>query len=86
MNIPIRYTDEDLSIDLKRGCYNYRVKKFIPAVCDEKVPEYLDMSLKTAKKGDVFRVRDLEFPENVRPAVGVDVDSVVSLIKTPRGK
>mmetsp|Transcript_24493 Transcript_24493/g.40837 ORF Transcript_24493/g.40837 Transcript_24493/m.40837 type:complete len:257 (+) Transcript_24493:84-854(+) len=85
LRIPIEYINEDLSQDLRRGCFLIRVNHYIECVCDEEVPAKIVVDLSTAQKGDVLRLNALQLPPKVRPAKTVPLDFVLAVVKAGRG-
>jgi hypothetical protein len=85
VKIPIEYINTDLSNDLKKGCFIYRVNNYIECVCDEEVPKSIIVDAAEAMKGQVYRLNNLQFPPRVRPAKSVPPDFVACVVKTPKG-
>jgi hypothetical protein len=49
--IPIEYINEELCVDIKRGCYVIPVNKFIECHCDGDIPRTFVIDLASAKLG-----------------------------------
>lgn len=84
LRIPVKFLNEEESVDLKRGAHVVTVQNYLDCVCDGEIPEKLTIDLAEAKKGDVFRLSNLTLPPQVRPAKCVLPDTVFCIIKTFR--
>lgn len=85
LKIPIEFVNADQSADLKRGCFLFRVNKFLECICEGEVPSSIELDLTGAIKGQVFRINSpaLKLPPKVRPSPYVPSDFVLGIIKTP---
>ncbi len=83
MRIPLQYINEDLCVDLKRGCFLLRINRFVEVVVNDEdsMPKYINVDLSSGKKGAVLTVADMTFPDNVRPSHRVSDKFVAAVIK-----
>jgi ribosomal protein L25 (general stress protein Ctc) len=57
VRIPLEYINHDMSNDLKRGCFVYRINRFLECYCDaDYIPTSLKVDLTGKAKGDVIRI------------------------------
>ena len=45
LRIPLEYINHDMSNDLKRGCFVYRINRFLECYCTHDVPKTLQVSI-----------------------------------------
>eukprot|EP01038_Epipyxis_sp_PR26KG_P004081 gene4081-5827_t len=81
LKIPVKYINEDINVDLKRGCFIVRVNLCVECICDGVVPSFLIVDIGNAKKGDVLRLSSIKLPPSVRPAKSIPSDYVLGVIQ-----
>lgn len=88
LSIPIRFENEELNEDIKKGKSLVPVMDFIKCVCEDKVPEYFPIDITLTPTGGIFRVEHIVLPPGVN-FVTKDLNSLLrkplAVIKLPRG-
>eukprot|EP01041_Mallomonas_annulata_P007967 gene7967-16309_t len=74
MKIPFQFLNEEMSVDLKRGCFLVYVNTFVECVCDGDIPQYINVDVSGIKKADVIRLSSVTLPPGVRPTKSVSSD------------
>lgn len=83
MRIPFTFINTDLCVDLKRGSFLLRVNHFIECICEDpdKMPAFIEVDLSGAAKGSVLTLKNMVFPDGVRPSHRVPQGFVAGVIK-----
>jgi hypothetical protein len=86
MRIPITYVNEDLSTDLRRGCFVVMINRYVECVCQYEVPTTIVVDLTGVEKTDVIRLSNQVLPRGVRPSKKVPSDYILAVIQSAKTK
>ena len=85
VNVPVHFTDEDLSPGMKRGAVLNIVRHELELVCDAAlIPDEISISLKGLEVGDAIHIQDVTLPAGARSGV-TDRDFTIATLVAPSG-
>ena len=83
VNVPVHFTDEELSPGIKRGGVLNLVRHDLELICDAaEIPEQIDISLKGLDVGDSIHISNVTLPKGSKPAID-DRDFTIATIVAP---
>ncbi len=82
IRIPIRFINQEKSPIIKKGYLPIRINQFIECECRvDQLPDGVTIDMTGLDEKKTFRVKDIVFPEGVRPLPTISMDKIVAVIK-----
>eukprot|EP00602_Paraphysomonas_sp_CaronLab_P010127 CAMPEP_0185030140 /NCGR_PEP_ID=MMETSP1103-20130426/16926_1 /TAXON_ID=36769 /ORGANISM="Paraphysomonas bandaiensis, Strain Caron Lab Isolate" /LENGTH=202 /DNA_ID=CAMNT_0027565137 /DNA_START=226 /DNA_END=834 /DNA_ORIENTATION=+ len=83
IRIPVRFINEDASVDIRRGASVVVIQRFIDVACnlEDEVPRAITVDLTGARNGDTIKLSGVSLPEGVVPLLGRAGDIVIAKIE-----
>jgi large subunit ribosomal protein L25 len=83
VNVPVHFTDEDLSPGIKRGAVLNIVRHDLELICDAAlIPDEIEISLKGLDVGDSIHISAVTLPAGAKSAI-TDRDFTIATIVAP---
>jgi large subunit ribosomal protein L25 len=85
VNVPVQFTDEDLSPGIKRGAVLNVVRHELELICDAAlIPDEIEVSLKGLDVGDSIHISNVTLPAGAKSAI-TDRDFTIATVIAPSG-
>jgi large subunit ribosomal protein L25 len=85
VNVPVHFTDEDLSPGIKRGAVLNVVRHELELICDAAlIPDEIEVSLKGLDVGDSIHISNVALPGGAKSAI-TDRDFTIATVIAPSG-
>jgi large subunit ribosomal protein L25 len=85
VEVPVKFTDEDLSPGIKRGAVLNIVRHELELICDAAmIPDDIEISLKGLDVGDSIHISNVTLPAGAKSAI-TDRDFTIATVIAPSG-